>query len=165
MEAVPSLDPMHNAEVSDSSSRESATQHQHQLDDLTSASNDSILVNLFGPGLAPERALVQAWSEEGLKCMSCSERATVEGAEGTAIRARGRVAGRGGKEEEINALRDVLARRLKYTSESAGEHVVQVRSLFSDPLSLLIHLSQPRSLFCSSLIYTLSRPHENHRDD
>jgi hypothetical protein len=67
---------------------------------------DYVLENTFAEEGTPEKELVRLWEEEGIKNMS------VEG--------QGEASGSG------SGLREVLGRRLRYSEETAGEHIVQV---------------------------------------
>lgn len=65
-------------------------------------SQENVIDTLFGGTVAPARALVDAWAEEGLKVMKPSDGAGP------------------------SSLREVLGRRLEY-SAGVGEHLVEVR--------------------------------------
>lgn len=79
---------------------------------LESSKQESMLESLFGTGLGPERALVSHWSVRGV------ERMQKEMSDGDEHAKR---------LEGAPKVREALAWRLKYTSETAGEHAVQVR--------------------------------------
>lgn len=78
---------------------------------LLTENPDHDLQNIFGEEGEAEKELVRLWEEEGIKNMS------MEG--------QGETSGSG------SGLREVLSRRLKYSEETAGEHIVQVRQTLS----------------------------------
>jgi hypothetical protein len=69
---------------------------------------DYVLENTFGEEGTAEKELVRLWEEEGIKNMS--------------VVGQGEASGSGSG----SALGDVLGRRLRYSEETAGEHIVQV---------------------------------------
>jgi hypothetical protein len=69
---------------------------------------DYVLENTFAEEGTPEKELVRLWEEEGIKNMS--------------VERQGEASGSGSG----SALGDVLGRRLRYSEETAGEHIVQV---------------------------------------
>lgn len=82
---------------------------------LTGQGSDYVLENVFGEEGTAEKELVRLWEEEGIKRMS------VEG--------QGEASGSGSGSRL--ALKEVLVRRLRYSEETAGEHVVQVHRILS----------------------------------
>jgi hypothetical protein len=86
---------------------------------LTGQDSDYVLENTFGKEGTPEKELVRLWEEEGIRNMS------VEG--------QGEASG----SESGSRIREVLGRRLRYSEETAGEHIVQVRRT-SSPLHYCI---------------------------
>ncbi|KAG7528731.1 hypothetical protein FFLO_05957 [Filobasidium floriforme] len=79
---------------------------------------DYVLENIFGEENTAEKELVRLWEDEGIKNMS------VEG-QGEAS---GSASGLG--------LREVMGRRLRYSEETAGEHVVQAHAIMQSPSSI-----------------------------
>lgn len=69
---------------------------------------DYVLENTFAEEGTPEKELVRLWEEEGIKNMSVED--------------QGEASGSGSGSE----IREVLGRRLRYSEETAGEHIVQV---------------------------------------
>lgn len=85
---------------------------------------------LFGTGVEPERALVREWERQGLHRMR--EAFEVQPAEGEAGRSVVVAPRRGkGKAREVDfeAVKRALGERIKWSSETAGEHLVQVSLL------------------------------------
>lgn len=80
---------------------------------------EGMIEPLFGTGLEPEKALVREWEAQGLQRM----REAFEQPEGRNVAA---VKGKG-KEVDFEALQRALAARIRWSSETAGEHLVQVR--------------------------------------
>jgi hypothetical protein len=97
-----------------------------------------VLDVLFGSELNARRELVKAWEEEGLNDMLEAE--IVKGS------------------SEIEAIGEILARRLEYSSR-IGEHLVEVCSLH-------LHETRPYKLglsitFIPIIIYLPPHPHKN----
>jgi hypothetical protein len=67
---------------------------------------DYVLENIFGEEGTAGKELVRLWEDEGIKNMSVEGQGETSGSE--------------------SGLREVLSRRLRYSGETAGEHIVQV---------------------------------------
>jgi hypothetical protein len=92
---------------------------RHQSDPFRDP--EGMLEPFFGTGLEPEKALVREWEAQGLQRM----RAAFEQPEGRNVALlKGK-----GKEVDFEALKRALAARIRWSSETAGEHLVQVRFL------------------------------------
>lgn len=119
-----------------------------QLRAIESSKQESMLESLFGVGLGPERALVNLWSAHGIEKMQ--EEMSSDGDEHAK------------RLEGTPKIREALAWRLKYTSETAGEHAVQVRAIETwprDPPSLRFPLRwQAYALLASADAHALTMP-------
>lgn len=95
----------------------SSLPNNHADYDPTSSAN-SVVDVLFGSELNARRELVQAWEQEGLKCMlgPSSSSTSIHGSKpGSNSKSGG----------EMQMLADIFARRLEYSSR-IGEHLVEV---------------------------------------
>lgn len=100
---------------------------------------EDVLRTIFGPGeRAGEKLLVAAWEQAGLENMRTVYEASGSGgsialaaekSEITVTRAgaAGTKLSQRGDEESMKRVGDVMKRRLRYSSERAGEHLTQVR--------------------------------------
>lgn len=103
----------------------------HQADNALRP--DALLESLFGRGIEPQKSLVREWETRGLVRMK-DVRTTEQG--------------NPGKEVDFDALQRALARRIEWSSQTAGEHLVEVRplhlrNLHPNTTRRLIHSSQP----------------------
>jgi hypothetical protein len=89
---------------------------------------EALIESLFGKGVEPEKSLVKEWEAQGLQSMKDGFTGqSVEGSDGVVAVTTGRAKGKAQKEVDFPALKTALGRRIMWSSETAGEHLVQVR--------------------------------------
>lgn len=90
---------------------------------------EALLESLFGKGVEPEKSLVREWEAQGLQSMKDAfPGRSVEGSDGVVAVTTGRAKGKAQKEVDFPALKSALGRRILWSSETAKEHLVQVRT-------------------------------------
>ncbi|KAJ9114979.1 hypothetical protein QFC22_005307 [Naganishia vaughanmartiniae] len=114
---------------------------------------EALLESLFGRGIEPEKSLVREWEAQGLQSMkdAFSDR-SVEGSNGVVAVTMARAKGKAHKKVDFPALKTALGKRIRWSSETAGEHLVQAHSLLATPThQLSTVLPRPLTLLASRL--------------
>ncbi|KAI5450533.1 hypothetical protein NCC49_002989 [Naganishia albida] len=106
---------------------------------------------LFGTGVEPERALVREWERQGLHRMREAFEVQPEGEAGRSVVVARRGKGKA-REVDFEAVKRALGERIKWSSETAGEHLVQAHALLATPLhTLSAALPKPLTTIASAL--------------
>ncbi|KAJ9095711.1 hypothetical protein QFC21_005583 [Naganishia friedmannii] len=114
---------------------------------------EALIESLFGRGVEPEKSLVREWEAQGLQSMKDAFAGrSVERSGGVVAVTTGRAKGKAQKVVDFPALKTALERRIRWSSETAGEHLVQAHSLLATPThQLSTAMPRPLTLLASRL--------------
>ncbi|KAJ9111198.1 hypothetical protein QFC20_002692 [Naganishia adeliensis] len=112
-------------------------------------SPEVLVESLFGTGIEPEKSLVREWEARGLESMKAAF--PRDGEERAVAVTTGKGKGKA-TQVDFEALKRAMGARIRWSSETAGEHLVQAHSLLATPSQpLSASLPQPLTAIAAAL--------------